>query len=145
MLQVRADYRFIDTHIYALPFSLRFPRIKRVRYDKSFSECMSDREARDMLESSKNDPLVNLDFTTANMLRCNEKSAGKKRSGSVHQASHRFLFKTRCIIARSHDARSLAHFGAWRSISAALKGRFPPASLTELKRASWAMTKTGLN
>ena len=101
MLQVRADYRFIDTHIYALPFSLRFPRIKRVRYDKSFSECMSDREARDMLESSKIDPLVNLDFTTANMLRCNEKSAGKKRSGSVHQANHRFILKP-AALSRAH-------------------------------------------
>jgi hypothetical protein len=91
--QVRADYRFIDSNAYALPFSLRFPRIKRVRYDKSFLECMSDREARDLLESSKSDPLVNLEFTTANMLRCNEKSTAKKRSGSVHQANHLTLSK----------------------------------------------------
>ncbi len=93
MRQVRADYRFIDSNMYALPFSLRFPRIKRVRYDKSFLECMSDREARDLLESSKSDPLVDLEFTTANMLRCNDKSTAKKRSGSVHQANHRAFAK----------------------------------------------------
>ncbi len=31
MRQVRAEYRFIDSNVYALPFCLRFPRIKRVR------------------------------------------------------------------------------------------------------------------
>jgi DNA ligase-4 len=111
MRQVRADYRFIDSNMYALPFSLRFPRIKRVRYDKSFLECVSDREARDLLESSKSNPLVNLEFTTANMLRCNQKSPGKKRCGSVQQASHP-PSQARCIIAHLHPARLLVHFGA---------------------------------
>ena len=111
MRQVRADYRFIDSNMYALPFSLRFPRIKRVRYDKSFLECVSDREARDLLESSKSNPLVNLEFTTANMLRCNQKSTGKKRCGSVQQASHA-PSQARCIFAHLHPARLLVHFGA---------------------------------
>ena len=87
--QVRADYRFIDTYTYSLPFTLRFPRIKRVRYDKSFIECMSDREVNDMHESSKHDPLMHTEFTTANMLRCNAKVPSKKRTGSSLQVPPR--------------------------------------------------------
>jgi hypothetical protein len=84
-MQIRADYRFIDTHIYALPFSLRFPRIKRVRYDKTFAECMSDIELRDLFESSKNETFVNVEFTTANMLRGSDKKVNRKRTGATHQ------------------------------------------------------------
>jgi DNA ligase-4 len=84
-IQIRADYRFIDTQVYALPFSLRFPRIKRVRYDKSFAECMSDAELIDLFESAKIDPLVHVEFTTANMLRCADKKTNRKRPSATHQ------------------------------------------------------------
>ena len=58
-----------------------------MRYDKSFAECMSDREVNDLHESSKNEPLLNMDFTTANMLRCNTKTSSKKRAGPTHQVA----------------------------------------------------------
>ena len=49
---------------------------------------MSDREVRDLFESSKNDPLMNVEFTTANMLRCN-KPTSRKRTGCTPQVIRR--------------------------------------------------------
>ena len=107
---MRADYRFIESQVYSLPFSLRFPRIKRVRYDKSFAECVSDREVRDMFESAKHDPCVNIEFTTANMLRCN-KPISKKRTGSAYQVLGVFSLASRsrpqyCVVTAPQVAGS---------------------------------------
>ncbi|KAL9270517.1 DNA ligase 4-like protein [Drosera capensis] len=40
ILSITSDIRTIRTEVFAAPYSLRFPRIDRVRYDKPWHECL---------------------------------------------------------------------------------------------------------
>ncbi|KAJ6808321.1 DNA ligase 4 [Iris pallida] len=40
ILSITSDIRTIKSEVFAAPYSLRFPRIQRVRYDKPWHECL---------------------------------------------------------------------------------------------------------
>ncbi|KAL6843747.1 hypothetical protein ACP4OV_026318 [Aristida adscensionis] len=40
LMSITSDIRMIKSEVFAAPYSLRFPRIQRVRYDKPWHECL---------------------------------------------------------------------------------------------------------
>ncbi|EFJ24951.1 hypothetical protein SELMODRAFT_414166 [Selaginella moellendorffii] len=44
LLEVKSDIRKIKSEVFASPYSLRFPRVTRVRYDKPWNECLDIQE-----------------------------------------------------------------------------------------------------
>ena len=51
--QIQADVRTIMSKTFASRHSLRFPRCKRVRWDKSPMDIQTDHELWDIVESNK--------------------------------------------------------------------------------------------
>lgn len=51
--QIQADLRLIQSKMFASGYSLRFPRIRRIREDKSCREVMTLQELTDMVEENK--------------------------------------------------------------------------------------------
>ncbi|XP_020593800.1 DNA ligase 4 [Phalaenopsis equestris] len=52
ILSITSDIRTIKSEVFAAPYSLRFPRIQRVRYDKQWHECLDVESFRDLVQSS---------------------------------------------------------------------------------------------
>ncbi len=52
-LQVRADVRMIKSEQFATDWSLRFPRIQRIRDDKSASEIQTHEDFKDMVQRNR--------------------------------------------------------------------------------------------
>lgn len=51
ILEITSDVRMIKSEVFASPFSLRFPRIRRVRYDKPWYECLDVQTFMDIVQS----------------------------------------------------------------------------------------------
>lgn len=51
ILEITSDVRMIKSEVFASPFSLRFPRIRKVRYDKSWYECLDVQTFTDLVQS----------------------------------------------------------------------------------------------
>ncbi|KAK8965613.1 DNA ligase 4 [Platanthera guangdongensis] len=52
ILSITSDIRTIKSEVFAAPYSLRFPRIQRVRYDKPWNECLDVESFRALVLSS---------------------------------------------------------------------------------------------
>ncbi|XP_078439017.1 DNA ligase IV [Wolffia australiana] len=52
ILSITSDVRTIKSEVFAAPYSLRFPRIDRVRYDKPWHECLDVQSFIDLVHSS---------------------------------------------------------------------------------------------
>ncbi|KAL6652074.1 hypothetical protein ACP70R_010999 [Stipagrostis hirtigluma subsp. patula] len=52
LLSITSDIRMIKSEVFAAPYSLRFPRIQRVRYDKPWHECLDVQAFVDIVHSS---------------------------------------------------------------------------------------------
>ncbi|GLJ26170.1 hypothetical protein SUGI_0501990 [Cryptomeria japonica] len=52
ILEITSDVRMIKSEVFASPYSLRFPRIRRVRYDKPWNECLDVQTFLDLVQSS---------------------------------------------------------------------------------------------
>ncbi|KAJ6836646.1 DNA ligase 4 [Iris pallida] len=52
ILSITSDIRTIKSEVFAAPYSLRFPRIQRVRYDKPWFECLDVQSFIDLVHSS---------------------------------------------------------------------------------------------
>ncbi|KAK1322796.1 DNA ligase 4 [Acorus calamus] len=52
ILSITSDIRTIKSEVFAAPYSLRFPRIQRVRYDKPWHECLDIQSFVDLVNSS---------------------------------------------------------------------------------------------
>ncbi|KAK1289638.1 DNA ligase 4 [Acorus calamus] len=52
ILSITSDIRTIKSEVFAAPYSLRFPRIQRVRYDKPWHECLDIQSFADSVNSS---------------------------------------------------------------------------------------------
>lgn len=53
LMQVQADVRTIVSKTFASRHSLRFPRVHRVRWDKSPMDIQTDQELWDLVESNQ--------------------------------------------------------------------------------------------
>ncbi|KAK4414850.1 DNA ligase 4 [Sesamum alatum] len=52
MVSITSDIRTIRSEVFAAPYSLRFPRIDRVRYDKPWHECLDVQSFVELVHSS---------------------------------------------------------------------------------------------
>ncbi|XP_061352685.1 DNA ligase 4 [Gastrolobium bilobum] len=52
ILSITSDIRTIESEVFAAPYSLRFPRIDRVRYDKAWHECLDVQSFIELVHSS---------------------------------------------------------------------------------------------
>ncbi|KAE8651679.1 hypothetical protein Csa_021363 [Cucumis sativus] len=52
ILSITSDIRTIKSEVFAAPYSLRFPRIDRVRYDKPWHECLDVQSFVELVHSS---------------------------------------------------------------------------------------------
>ncbi|KAK7411977.1 hypothetical protein VNO78_03422 [Psophocarpus tetragonolobus] len=52
ILSITSDIRTIESDVFAAPYSLRFPRIDRVRYDKAWYECLDVQSFIELVHSS---------------------------------------------------------------------------------------------
>ncbi|KAK6272919.1 hypothetical protein POUND7_010002 [Theobroma cacao] len=52
ILSINSDIRTIRSEVFAAPYSLRFPRIDRVRYDKPWHECLNVQSFVELVHSS---------------------------------------------------------------------------------------------
>ncbi|QHO07044.1 DNA ligase [Arachis hypogaea] len=52
ILSITSDIRTIESEVFAAPYSLRFPRIDRVRYDKAWYECLDVQSFIELVQSS---------------------------------------------------------------------------------------------
>ncbi|KAK1366741.1 DNA ligase [Heracleum sosnowskyi] len=52
ILSINSDIRTIRSEVFAAPYSLRFPRIDRVRYDKPWHECLDVQSFIELVHSS---------------------------------------------------------------------------------------------
>jgi len=95
VLTVKADLRLVKTATFASDYSLRFPRVTGVRWDKPWHECLSDAE----LERR-----VREDGGIA--VRGGPEERGTKETAKGDRGSKR---KTRDVNARDENARLPAH------------------------------------
>lgn len=52
IVSITSDIRTISSEVFAAPYSLRFPRIDRVRYDKPWHECLDVQSFLELVHSS---------------------------------------------------------------------------------------------
>ncbi|KAK4775383.1 hypothetical protein SAY86_010318 [Trapa natans] len=52
ILAITSDIRTISSEVFAAPYSLRFPRIDRVKWDKPWHECLDVQSFMDLVQSS---------------------------------------------------------------------------------------------
>ncbi|GAQ80116.1 ATP-dependent DNA ligase [Klebsormidium nitens] len=52
IMQIKSDIRTIQTEVFATPFSLRFPRCQKIRYDKPWYDCLDLDSFHDMVLAS---------------------------------------------------------------------------------------------
>ncbi|XP_010273583.1 PREDICTED: DNA ligase 4 isoform X1 [Nelumbo nucifera] len=62
ILSITSDIRTIRSEVFAAPYSLRFPRIDRVRYDKPWHECLDVQSFVDLVQSSNGNTQRGTDY-----------------------------------------------------------------------------------
>ncbi|KAG0587124.1 hypothetical protein KC19_2G142100 [Ceratodon purpureus] len=55
ILQITSDIRTIRTETFATPYSLRFPRIQKIRHDKPWYDCLDVQTLADMVHAKSGD------------------------------------------------------------------------------------------
>ncbi|XP_022149863.1 DNA ligase 4 isoform X2 [Momordica charantia] len=84
ILSITSDIRTIKSEVFAAPYSLRFPRIDRVRYDKPWHECLDVQSFVELVHSSNGNTQRGTDNSGwQDSNRKFIKSTGKRRKKSV--------------------------------------------------------------
>ncbi|KAK9097767.1 hypothetical protein Syun_024812 [Stephania yunnanensis] len=65
ILSITSDIRTIKSEVFAAPYSLRFPRVDRVRYDKPWHECLDVQSFVDLVHSSNGNIHRGADYNDA--------------------------------------------------------------------------------
>lgn len=62
ILSITSDIRTIESEVFAAPYSLRFPRIDRVRYDKDWHECLDVQSFIELVQSGNGTTQRNTEY-----------------------------------------------------------------------------------
>ncbi|XP_023546648.1 DNA ligase 4 isoform X1 [Cucurbita pepo subsp. pepo] len=86
ILSITSDIRTIKSEVFAAPYSLRFPRIQRVRYDKPWHECLDVQSFVELVHSSNGTTqrgTNNSGWQDSKRKYINSTGKGRKKSVSV--------------------------------------------------------------
>ncbi|KAI8565875.1 hypothetical protein RHMOL_Rhmol03G0295200 [Rhododendron molle] len=86
ILSITSDIRTIRSEVFAAPYSLRFPRIDRVRYDKPWHECLDVQSFVELVHSSNGTTQRDADYGVVQVdkpKRMKSSRKGEKKSVSV--------------------------------------------------------------
>ncbi|KAF7146971.1 hypothetical protein RHSIM_Rhsim03G0267200 [Rhododendron simsii] len=86
ILSITSDIRTIRSEVFAVPYSLRFPRIDRVRYDKPWHECLDVQSFVELVHSSNGTTQRDADYGVMQVdkpKRMKSSRKGEKKSVSV--------------------------------------------------------------
>ncbi|XP_041996130.1 DNA ligase 4-like isoform X1 [Salvia splendens] len=85
IVSITSDIRTIRSEVFTAPYSLRFPRIDRVRYDKPWHECLDVQSFVELVHSSNGTMQRAMDDTVIpeNNTRRKKLSRGTKKNVSV--------------------------------------------------------------
>ncbi|XP_039131950.1 DNA ligase 4 [Dioscorea cayenensis subsp. rotundata] len=92
ILSITSDIRTIKSEVFSAPYSLRFPRIQRVRYDKPWHECLDVQSFVDLVNTSNGNTHRGTDdggLQTNNSTR--KRTMKKKDKGSVSVVPAHFV------------------------------------------------------
>ncbi|KAL9673354.1 hypothetical protein QQ045_029610 [Rhodiola kirilowii] len=82
ILSITSDIRTVKSEVFSAPYSLRFPRIDRVREDKAWHECLDVQSFVELVHSSNGTTQKGTDFNNlqANQLKRVKSSRREKRN-----------------------------------------------------------------
>ncbi|XP_028079720.1 DNA ligase 4 isoform X4 [Camellia sinensis] len=86
ILSITSDIRTIRSEVFAAPYSLRFPRIDRVRYDKPWHECLDVQSFVELVHSNNGTTQKGTDYGVVQdnkPKRMKSSRKGEKKSVSV--------------------------------------------------------------
>ncbi|KAF8033682.1 hypothetical protein BT93_C0069 [Corymbia citriodora subsp. variegata] len=88
ILSITSDIRTISSEVFAAPYSLRFPRIDRVRWDKAWHECLDVQSFVELVHSSNGTTHGGMEYkgqltSGLKRKRSSDKGKGEKRSLTV--------------------------------------------------------------
>ncbi|GMP36722.1 hypothetical protein CsSME_00008751 [Camellia sinensis var. sinensis] len=86
ILSITSDIRTIRSEVFAAPYSLRFPRIDRVRYDKPWHECLDVQSFVELVHSNNGTTQKGADYGVVQdnkPKRMKSSRKGEKKSVSV--------------------------------------------------------------
>ncbi|GLT97393.1 hypothetical protein SLE2022_149600 [Rubroshorea leprosula] len=85
ILSITSDIRTINSEVFAAPYSLRFPRIDRVRYDKPWYECLDVQSFVELVHSSNGNTQKGTEYRATQDSK--PKSRGPSRRGEKKTVS----------------------------------------------------------
>ncbi|KAF7837964.1 DNA ligase 4 isoform X1 [Senna tora] len=86
ILTITSDIRTIESEVFAAPYSLRFPRIDRVRYDKPWYECLDVQSFIELVHSSNRTTKGGTEYghkQDSKSKRTKSSKGGEKKSMSI--------------------------------------------------------------
>ncbi|XP_027904082.1 DNA ligase 4 isoform X2 [Vigna unguiculata] len=86
ILSITSDIRTIESEVFAAPYSLRFPRIDRVRYDKAWNECLDVQSFIELVHSSNGTTQRDTEYGSkqdSKPKRTKSSTRGEKRNMSI--------------------------------------------------------------
>ncbi|KAF3794559.1 DNA ligase 4 [Nymphaea thermarum] len=89
ILSITSDIRTIKSEVFASPYSLRFPRIQRVRYDKPWYECLDVQSFVDLVHSSNGNTQHGMHVGTDQITK--ERSSSSKRQKRTLAVPSQFI------------------------------------------------------
>ncbi|XP_010046929.2 DNA ligase 4 isoform X2 [Eucalyptus grandis] len=88
ILSITSDIRTISSEVFAAPYSLRFPRIDRVRLDKAWHECLDVQSFVELVHSSNGTTQGGMEYkgqlaSGLKRKRSSDKGKGEKRNLTI--------------------------------------------------------------
>ncbi|KAJ8751040.1 hypothetical protein K2173_016221 [Erythroxylum novogranatense] len=83
ILSITSDIRTINSDVFAAPYSLRFPRIDRVRYDKPWHECLDVQSFIELVHTSNGTTQKGKEVQDSKPTRFRASKRGDKKNISV--------------------------------------------------------------
>ncbi|KAK8466015.1 hypothetical protein PHAVU_009G235800 [Phaseolus vulgaris] len=86
ILSITSDIRTIESEVFAAPYSLRFPRIDRVRYDKAWNECLDVQSFIELVHSSNGTTQKDTEYGSkqdSKPKRTKSSTGGEKKNMSI--------------------------------------------------------------
>ncbi|XP_008223923.1 PREDICTED: DNA ligase 4 [Prunus mume] len=78
ILSITSDIRTIRSEVFSAPYSLRFPRIDRVRYDKPWHECLDVESFMELVHSSNGTTQRGTDYGALQDTKTKHKTSSRK-------------------------------------------------------------------
>ncbi|KAM7512669.1 hypothetical protein LguiB_011544 [Lonicera macranthoides] len=85
ILSVTSDIRTIRSEVFAAPYSLRFPHVDRVRYDKQWHECLDVQSFVELVQSSNGTTQKGADYES--VLEAKPKRGKSSKKGEAKNVS----------------------------------------------------------